>query len=55
MVNRVKKVKRIDRKIFICGCMDVFFSIEEMVNFNIDGKRNKDKFDEKRVDLVKRK
>lgn len=55
VANRVKKVKRTDRKTFTCGCMDVLFSTEEMVNSNMDGKRNKDKLDEKRVDLVKRK
>ena len=55
VANKVKKVKRTDRKSFTRGCMDVLFSTEEMATSNVDGKRNKDKLDEKRVDLVKRK
>ena len=35
--------------------MDALFTTKEMATSNMDGKRNKDKLDEKRVDLVKRK
>jgi len=55
LANQVKKVKLTDRKTFTCGCMDVLFSTEEMVTSNMDGKRNKEKLDEKQVDLVKSK
>ena len=55
VANPVKQVKRTDRKTFTRGCMDALFTTEEMATSNVDGKRNKDKLDEKRVDLVKRK
>ena len=55
VANRVKNVKRTDRKAYTRGCMDALFSTEEMATSNMDGKRNKDKLDEKRLDLVKRK
>ena len=54
VANRVKKVKRTDRKTYTRGCMDALFTTEEMATSNMDGKRNKDKLGEKRVDLVKR-
>ena len=55
VANRVKKIKRTDRKTYTRGCMDALFTTKEMATSNMDGKRNKDKLDEKRVDLVKRK
>lgn len=55
VANRVKKVKRTDRKTYTQGCMDALFTTKEMATSNMDGKRNKDKLDEKRVDLVTRK
>ncbi|XP_067023272.1 uncharacterized protein [Acropora muricata] len=54
VANRVKKIKRTDRKTYTRGCMDALFTTKEMATSNMDGKRNKDKLDEKRVDLVKR-
>ena len=53
VANRVKKVKRTDRKTFTRGCMDALFTTEEMATSNVDGKGNKDKLDQ--IDLVKRK
>ena len=55
VANQVKKVKRTDRKTYTRGSMDALFTTEEMATSNMNGKRNKDKLDEKRVDLVKRK
>lgn len=44
-----------DRYQYVSGCMDVVFTEEEMVCGNVGGKRQKERLDEARVDLVKRK
>lgn len=57
--ERATKVRKLDagkdRYQYVRGCMDVVFSEEEMVCGNVGGKRQKERLDETRVDLVKRK
>jgi len=53
--RKVKKMEANDRNQYVRGCMDVFFTPQEMAQSNMDGKRKKEKLDEARVDLVKRK
>lgn len=53
--RKVKKIEARDRSQYVrCG-MDLLFTREEMAASNLDGKRNKRKLDEARVDLLQRK
>ena len=53
--RKVKKMEANDRNQYVRGCMDVFFTPQEMAQSNMGGERKKEKLDEARVDLVKRK
>ena len=53
--NRVKRIKRTDRRQYARTCTGVVFSKKEMATSNVGGKRDKDTLDEGRVDLVRRK
>ena len=46
--------KAANRTSYVRGCMDSFFSKDEMANSNFDGSRNKRRLDETKVKLLKR-
>ena len=50
-----KKIGVNTRGQYVRGCMDALFTPSEMATSNLGGKRKKEKKDEARVDLVKRK
>lgn len=53
--KKVKKIKAKTRGQYVRGCMDALFTPSEMATSNLGGKRKKEKLDEARVHLVKRK